>query len=389
MSIFRRLPTRTLVLALAAFTALAAAAAAGAMVALGGSGPKPDPLPLPQAIHDALAAPLPEGVTARIKFTNHLFPDGSLEGVAGSPLMSGASGRLWLANDGRFRLELQSDGGDSQIVSDGKTVSLYDAQSNTVYRGAASTKLDPAGKREAPTLAQIGTWLSDAGRDALFSAAQPDSIAGQPAYTVDVSPRHDGGLLGSVSVSWDASRGVPLRIAVTAQGDSSAVLELAVTDISYGAVAAGDLNVAPPAGAKVVELASKQRGHEPAKPEAAKAEGVDAVQAELPFTLAAPATLVGLPRTTVRSLDWQGKPTALVVYGQGLGALVVVEQQAEPDGGAGVLGSLPAVSVNGATGHELDTALGTILQFQRNGVATTLLGSVPPTAAETAARELG
>ena len=30
--------------------------------------------------------------------------------------MSGASGRLWLTNDGRGRIELQSDAGDVQIV---------------------------------------------------------------------------------------------------------------------------------------------------------------------------------------------------------------------------------------------------------------------------------
>ena len=33
--------------------------------------------------------------------------------------MSGASGRLWVTNDGRGRLELQSDAGDAQIVWNG------------------------------------------------------------------------------------------------------------------------------------------------------------------------------------------------------------------------------------------------------------------------------
>jgi hypothetical protein len=55
----------------------------------------------------------------------------------------------------------------------------------------------------------------------------------------------------------------------------------------------------------------------------------------------------------------------------------------------GPLASLPAISVGGgATAHELATALGTAIQFNRAGVRTTLVGSLPPAAAEAAARAL-
>jgi hypothetical protein len=50
---------------------------------------------------------------------------------------------------------------------------------------------------------------------------------------------------------------------------------------------------------------------------------------------------------------------------------------------------LPTVSINGVTGHELGTALGTIVQFTRGGVDYTIIGSVPPAAAEAAARDSG
>jgi hypothetical protein len=45
--------------------------------------------------------------------------------------------------------------------------------------------------------------------------------------------------------------------------------------------------------------------------------------------------------------------------------------------------------VNGASGHELATALGTAIQFDHGGVRYTLVGSLPATAAEAAARALG
>src|SRR6266496_2768218 len=132
MKIFRRLSTRRLVLLVSALAVVVAATGTIAVTAFGGGGPTPPPKPLADAMHDAVTAPEPQGITARISFTNNLFPSGALGG-AGSALMNGASGRLWVTNDGRGRLELQSDAGDAQIVWNEKRVTIFDASSNTVY----------------------------------------------------------------------------------------------------------------------------------------------------------------------------------------------------------------------------------------------------------------
>ena len=50
--------------------------------------------------------------------------------------------------------------------------------------------------------------------------------------------------------------------------------------------------------------------------------------------------------------------------------------------------TLPTVNIDGATGSELATALGTIVTFDRAGVSYFVAGSVPPLAAENAARGL-
>ena len=225
-----------------------------------------------------------------------------------------------------------------------------------------------------------------------------------------LTPKHSGGLLGSVQLAWDAAHGVPLGIAIYSANSSSPVLELKATHISYGAVSASVFKVTAPAGAKVVRI-STPAGNAAAQAKAAKARGKSkrgkhggksateitgaaAVQAHLPFRLADRKSLDGLPKQSVELLDWGGSPAALVTYGQGLGGIAVIEQtasgqssSASQSGGHQGL-SLPTVSINGHSAQELPTALGTVLRIPSGGVEYTLIGSVPPTAAEIAARQL-
>ena len=124
--------------------------------------------------------------------------------------------------------------------------------------------------------------------------------------------------------------------------------------------------------------------------------GVAAVARHVPFKLLAPKTLVGLPRRSVTLLDWGGSSAALVAYGQNLGGIAVIEQTANSAGSVGPSSrgdghrglNLPTVSINGTTGQELDTALGTMVRFTRGGVTYTVVGSVPAAAADAAARAL-
>jgi hypothetical protein len=119
-----------------------------------------------------------------------------------------------------------------------------------------------------------------------------------------------------------------------------------------------------------------------------RANGLTAVQAAADFPVVAPATLVGLPRQDVRLVGNSDSKAALVVYGHGLGAIVVLERKAGASANNGVMGSLPEVSLDGVTAHELATQLGTALTWKRGNVSYVLAGSVPPAAAEAAARDL-
>ncbi len=403
---------------LATIAGVVAAIAAGTAIAVAaaGSGPVPPKTTLARALHQAAAAPAVQGISARISFTNHLIDASDFQGNT-DPILQGASGRLWIANTGQMRLELQSDNGDAQVVVNNRSFWIYDPTSNTAYEGtvpaqsARKDRTDRSAKPEGlPSIAVIQRDINQFAQHLNLSGAIPGDVAGRPAYTVRVAPKHDGGLLGSAALAWDAIRGVPLRIGIYASNSNSPVLELKATDISYGAFSKSDLKsifgITPPSGAKVVRIAtpSGQSAQSAAKTlHGAKAHaevsGVAAVARRLPFALAAPSVLKhdGLARRSVTLLDWAGSPAALITYGQNLGGVAVIEQVAKAssasaqssssNGGLGGL-SLPTVSINGATAQELATPLGTVLRFTRAGVAYTVIGSVPPVAAELAARAL-
>jgi hypothetical protein len=389
MNLLRRLSTPKLI----ALTILpiAAVLATGIALASSRSGPKPPPRSLASALNAALHSKPVAGFSARITFTNHLFPSGT---IAGSPLLSGASGRLWLAGDGRFRLELQSDTGDTQITSDGHTLTMYDAAQGTLYRLALPGHKASATDRAKPSrpigIAQIQHALKHLSGSAILSGAIPGDIAGRPVYSVRVSPSHDGGLLGAVQLAWDAQRGVPLKVAIYSRGDSSPVLALTATDVHYGAISGSNLTVHAPASIKPVNVKLPTGGSVEGMQShpGGSVTGPAAVDAALPFRLSAPGSLVGLPRKAVRLIQTGDTKAAVVLYGQGLGTIAVIEQQVSTGGAtnSGPLAALPAISINGARGHELATALGTAIQVSRGGVTYTLIGSVPAVAAEAAAR---
>src|SRR3954447_10715160 len=197
MKRLRTISTRRLLIVVGVI-ALLGVSAGIAQGALSDSNPTPQAKPLNQAVVDALNAPKVDGLTASVTFDNHLIPAGSLPEGSTSPLLSGAKGRLWVTDDGRFRVELQSQAGDAQVVSDGKQVTVFDASSNTAYRFDVPQERRDEGspdrhKHGPVTLAQVDKAIAEISKHWSLSGADPTSTAGEPTYTVRISPRDDGG----------------------------------------------------------------------------------------------------------------------------------------------------------------------------------------------------
>jgi outer membrane lipoprotein-sorting protein len=398
VTFLRRISTRQL-LALAGVVVVVAAGTTAIAIAATGGGPTPPPKPLANAVHDALAAPPVEGVTARVHFTNDLIGESVLEGA--DPLLGGASGRLWASADGRLRLELQADvskgsAGDLQVLVDRNRFSAYDPGTETVYQGSLPRRdaqaKGEAGQDEAPSLARVQTGIEEAMEHANLSGAIPSDVAGNATYTLRASPKANGGLVGGAELAWDAANGTPLRAAVYARGDSSPVLELAATEISFGPVSDSVFEVTPPPSAKVVDL----NPTEPSSGEGgdtAPVIGLEAIQRQISFQLSAPPSLAGMQRDEVRLVSSGGDGGALVTYGKGLGGIAVLElptKQAATGEGEETGGlRLPGVTIDSATkGEELETPLGTLIRFRRGGVDYAVAGSVAPAVAKEAAQGL-
>jgi hypothetical protein len=269
---------------------------------------------------------------------------------------------------------------------------------------SSSTSQPSSSGQGVPSIAQIQSQITQLIKRVTLTGtgtADPGDVAGRPTYSVKVSPKHSGGELGKLKLAWDAVTGTPLDIAVYSSSSSTPVLELKASDISYGTVAPSVFTFQPPLGYKVVKVSGAQQSAastalKKSHAKHADISGMSAVASHVPFTLVAPTSAVGLPRQAVTLLSWGGTPAALITYGHGLGAIAVIEQKADASSsqtqnqgqGQGSSLSLPTVSINGATGQELDTALGTMVRFTRGGVAYTVIGSVTPYAADQAARAL-
>jgi len=232
-----------------------------------------------RAIHNALTQPAVAGLSADVKFTNHLIDSSAIQGA--DPLLTGGTGRVWVGADGRFRLELHGDNGDPQITSDGTNVTIYDAQPTPRTAGRCRRRRTP------PTVGRCAGEAADAGRHpdrARQDHAERQPVPGDADRHRRTSglhrprdPKHDAGLLGAAEIAWDSDHGVPLRVAVYAADNPSPVLELSLSGVSYGAIPDSTFDVAPPAGTKVVDFNPPGKGDAAARRRSQAGTGVDAV----------------------------------------------------------------------------------------------------------------
>ena len=350
--------------------------------------PKPPQRSLASAVHGALSHHNVTGVSAQFTIDQHLLA-GSSTTISASPL-SGATGNVFVGG-GHVRLNVKSQLGTTELSYDGHQVTLYDKKHHVAYilpiTHHASDSADTAHAHSVPTIAAIQKAIDRLGHVAVVSGAIPSNVAHRKAYTVRAAPRRNGGLFGNFELAWDAAQGIPLRLAVYPHGSSTAAIAITATHVSFGAVPASRLALALPAGTKIVHVHMPTRSERDSQTaHTASVTGAAAVAKAVGFRLAAPAKLAGMAQREVRSVDLGKRPAALVTYGRGLGAIFVLEQRGTAR--QSQLNALPSASIDGIHGRELDTTLGSLVQWSRGGITYTVVGSQPAARIMTAAQAL-
>jgi outer membrane lipoprotein-sorting protein len=339
-----------------------------------------------------------------------------------SSLLAGGSGRVWV-QDGKLRLEQQGQNGDFVAIANGATVWTWDSVTSTATRyalpaakgatsGASASMAAPSPAAGLDPTTAIAALISHLAPTAKLSVAGQTTVAGRPAYRLKLTPTSAVTSVGSVMVAIDGQRWLPLRVQVFARGDGTPILSAGFTSVSFHRLSSSLFTFSPPAGSTVVRKAFSMPSL------GASATGVAprhtaAEHAVKPLTLAQAGTRASYlltPSSTPAGFAFRGAfvtPAAvkaakglsaaqraaaaalvghrgaLLVYGQGLGTVLVVEakttaaQDAQIQHELGRLSVLGGARVDGAPATRLQTALGSVVTFRRGDVRVVVVGLVP------------
>jgi outer membrane lipoprotein-sorting protein len=131
----------------------------------------------------------------------------------------------------------------------------YDA---TAMQAAAEAAHQTATPPDPATLA--ATIVRRLAPFAGLSVSSTRWVAGEPTYTLVLTPTSARTLVGSVQVALDANNWVPLQLEVFAKGSDAAAIRIGFTSISFGPVDASTFDFTPPAGADVTTAALPMSG---------------------------------------------------------------------------------------------------------------------------------
>ncbi len=244
--------------------ALAGAVTAGSMISSAQASPEL-PLRTPAQLLASVAgraAPLPALTGTVVETASLGIPQ--LPGT-GNPnsmtaLLAGSHTiKVWYADPTHIRLAVPVTLSETDLIANGRQVSVWQSSSNTVTRIQLPAKDSKDAMHAATTPSPVPLTPQQAARQALkavgpstrVSVERNVTVAGQPAYQLVLSPRSGGSLVGRVSIAIDATKNVPLRVQVFARGAATPAFQVGYTSISFVRPAAANFSFTTPPGAKV------------------------------------------------------------------------------------------------------------------------------------------
>ena len=376
------------------WTRWAVPAAAVALVAAGSvavsSTATADPTLPPMTPSELLVAvqqARPAGLSGTVVQTSDLgLPSLTLPGMSsgrGSAELSGTitgthTWRVWLAGPSKARLALLGQGGESDIVRDGKDVWVWASSSKE-----ATHYVVPESMEHPTSLGDLGALpvTPTEATDKLLAMLDPSTevtvpgtttVAGRAAYQLVLTPRATESLVASVRLAVDAETKVPLRVQVMSTRIPTPAIEVGFTAVDFGVPDAQTFAFTPPAGTTVTEGQTPLTGEKPAD------KGVNSmVPGELPGKTTGPAAGLAGAKPKFVGTGWA---TVVIVKGepkttsQPDDPTTSPGKSARPDAVSSMLAQLPATSGAWGNGRVLEGTIFTAVLADDGRVA---FGAVP------------
>jgi outer membrane lipoprotein-sorting protein len=170
----------------------------------------------------------------------------------------------------KARLQVLDLISERNFIRNGSDLWFYDASKALVKHSVIDPAQEAQAKKDALGLFNANSaklpfdatspaavadyFLSQAGRDTVFTVGKDAKIAGRGVYQITGAPRNAGSLVASVTISVDAATGLPLAVVVKAVGESNPAFEVGFESITFATPAASNFNFVAPAGSKVEEV---------------------------------------------------------------------------------------------------------------------------------------
>jgi len=170
----------------------------------------------------------------------------------------------------KARLQVLDLISERNFIRNGSDLWFYDASKALVKHSVIDPAQEEQAKKDALGLFNANSaklpfnatspaavadyFLSEAGKDTVFTVGKDAKIAGRGVYQISGAPRNAGSLVASVTISVDAATGLPLAVVVKAVGESTPAFEVGFESINFAKPDASNFNFVVPAGSKVEEV---------------------------------------------------------------------------------------------------------------------------------------
>jgi outer membrane lipoprotein-sorting protein len=177
---------------------------------------------------------------------------------------------IYVDGANKARLQVLDLISERNFIRNGSDLWYYDASKALVKHSVIDPAQEAQAKKDALGLFNANSaklpfdatspaavadyFLSQAGKDTVFTVGKDAKIAGRGVYQITGAPRNAGSLVASVTISVDAATGLPLAVVVKAVGESTPAFEVGFESITFAKPDASNFNFVVPAGSKVEEV---------------------------------------------------------------------------------------------------------------------------------------